>query len=108
MSQRAALQAMDAAIVGAFAAAGMADAATYTPPGGGVAVPCEVMVDRNVEIFADAGADVPTRGIVVAMQLAQVPAPARGGVVAVDGEQLRLVAKVEGDESLERWEAQPA
>jgi hypothetical protein len=104
MSQRAALQAMDAAIVGAFAAAGMADAATYTPPGGGVAVPCEVMVDRNLEI----GADVPTRGIVVAMQLAQVPAPARGGVVAVDGEQLRLVAKVEGDESLERWEAQPA
>lgn len=108
MSQRDALQAMDADIVAAFVAAGLADTATYTPPGGGTALPCQVMVDRNVEIFAEGGADVPTRGIVIALQLAEVPAPARGGVVAIGTEQLQLVAKVDADESLEKWEAKLA
>ncbi|WP_396616797.1 hypothetical protein ACHZ97_04265 [Lysobacter soli] len=103
MGQVATLRALDAAIVSAFANAGMADAATYTPAGG-VAVTCTVLVDRAAQYFGDVG-EVVGRRIVVSLFLAEVPSPARGGVVTLadGGEQFRLSELDLLDDSISRW-----
>jgi hypothetical protein len=52
VSQLARLRDIDAMLAAQFRAAGMADAARYTPPTrGAAAVPCTVFVDRNLEAF---------------------------------------------------------
>lgn len=103
MGQVATLRALDAAIVGAFADAGMADAATYTPATG-AAVACTVLVDRAAQFFGDVG-EVVGRRTVVTMFLAEVPSPARGGVVTLTdgGEQFRLSELDLLDDSMSRW-----
>lgn len=103
MGQVATLRALDAAIVGAFADAGMADAATYTPAGG-TAVPCQVLVDRAAQFFGDVG-EVAGRRVVVSLFLDDVPSPARGGVVTLTdgGEQFRLSELDLLDDSMSRW-----
>jgi hypothetical protein len=106
MSQRAALRAMDAQIMAAFVDAGMADPATYTAPGGGAAVACQAMVDRDVRLYADAGADVATAHVVVTLFLAEV-SPARRGTVVVDGDTLVLDELLDQDESRSRWTVLP-
>lgn len=106
MSQRETLRAMDAAMVDAFKGAGLADAGTYTPPGGGAAVDVDVFVDRDVRVFEDEGAGIPAPAIVVTLFLAQV-APKRGGVVVVDGDSLTLCDELQRDESRVRWTVQP-
>ncbi len=106
MSQRQTLQAMDAAMVDAFKGVGLADAGTYTPPGGGAAVEVDVMVDREVQLFGDEGADIPAPAVVVTLFLAQVT-PARGGVVTVDGDSFKLCDEIARDESRVRWTVLP-
>jgi hypothetical protein len=103
MGQVATLRALDAAIVGAFVDAGMADAATYAPANG-AAVPCTVLVDRAAQFFGDVG-EVVGRRIVVSLFLAEVPSPARGGVVTLNdgGEQFRLNELDLLDDSMSRW-----
>lgn len=102
MSQRETLRAMDATLVAAFKGAGLADAGTYTPPGGGAAVDVDVMVDRGIEIFGGDGADIPAKADVVRLFLAQVT-PARGGTVVADGDTFRLCDEIERDASSVRW-----
>jgi hypothetical protein len=102
MSQRAALQALDADLMAAFKDAGLADAGTYTPPGGGAAVAVDVMVDRGVEIFGDEGNGIPAPAVTVTLLLAQV-SPAKGGTVIADGDTFILCDELQRDESRVRW-----
>jgi hypothetical protein len=105
MSQRAFLQALDANIAGAFRDAGMADTGSYTPPEGGAATPgIDVLVDRNVALYDEEGAPIDLDATLVTIFLSQVAAPARGGVVTIDGgDSFRLVKPDRRDESMSRW-----
>lgn len=101
MSQKAFLQAFDQAAIGSFMAAGMADAAQYTAPGG-TTVACNVMVDRGTQVWGDDGTPVALGEISVAFQRAEVE-PVKGGIVVVDGGTYRLTDKLNDDASLARW-----
>ena len=103
MSQIAFMKDMDAAIIGAFLDAGMADTATYTPPGGGAGVACNVLVDRNLVQYGADGAPVATRRTAVTFQLAEVASPERLGKVVVDGSEYELDFEDANDGSLSRW-----
>lgn len=112
MSQRDTLRAMDAALDQAFKAAGLADSAFYIAPGQPVAtaVPCDPLVDRDVEIYGDEGAEVAARVTTVTLRRAQVDA--RRGALLVLGsdpsdpaaERFRLAAPVGSDESRTIWQ----
>lgn len=95
MTQQATLRALDAEIMTAMKAAGLADAAMY-----GV-TPCQVYVDRAAAFFGDAGEVAGTR-MTVAFLLAEVT-PARGGTVIIDSASYTLTEKVAQDESLATW-----
>lgn len=106
MSQKAFLRELDGELVGAFMAAGMADEALYTPAGGGAAVACEVLVDRDVRDYGDDVAPVGTSYTLIAFQRSQVE-PQRGATVVVDpdgdAEVFTLDAETKRDESMARW-----
>jgi len=105
MNQTAFLRDMDAAIAGAFADAGMADAATYTAPGGGTPAACTVLVDRAVQFFGDDEAQIVGSRDVLTLYAAEIAAPARGGVVTLTGtgEAFKLDKPIARDESMSRW-----
>jgi hypothetical protein len=105
MSQTSFLRDMDASMATAFADAGLADAATYTPPGGGSAVPCMVYVDRDVQVYAVDQVDVAAPRTVVTFLLAQVANPQRGGTVLLTetSESFALDAEQRRDESRIVW-----
>lgn len=103
MSQTQTLRELDAMLVAAFARAGYADAATYTPPGGGVVLPCTVLVDTEAQFYGDGPGEVAGYRTLVSIFLAHVPLPARGGTVVADGKSYRLDALDLRDESRERW-----
>lgn len=102
MSQLLTLQALDADFAAAFASAGMADAASYTAVAGGGAIACTAMIDRAAQFFDDQQGVAGTR-VVIALQLAEVPAPARKDTVVIGAETFKLDQLVERDESLTRW-----
>jgi len=94
------LAAFDAMAAPLFAVAGLADSATYTPPGGDPA-PCTVYVERMVSTAPDnfSGA---LRDQVTIM-LAEVAAPESGGVVTIGAETLTLFELASSDESRQTW-----
>lgn len=102
MSQKDFLREFDAAAIGAFLDGGMADDATYTPPGGGAGVPCQVLVDRDVEDFGEDDAPVSLRRTRIAFQRAEVEPVAMGQVV-VGAETFTLAKRTRYDESLSAW-----
>lgn len=104
MNQTAALRDLDAAIVASLADAGIADAATYVPPGGGAGAACTVLVDRAAQFFGETG-DVAGYRITVALFLAEIASPARGGMVTLTetGEAFKLNELDARDESMARW-----
>lgn len=109
MSQRDFLRRFDAMAFGAFAAAGVGDAAHYYAPGSEVAVACTVLVDRNVRDFGDDLAPVSTAYTRITFQRAEVE-PEQGArvalldAVAVEVESFALAARIEtSDESASRW-----
>lgn len=102
MSQKAFLAAFDAGATSAFAAAGMADAAVYSPPGSGAVLLCLVLVDRAVESFGDDPMPVAVYDVAITFQRAEV-VPERGGQLVVDGEVYRLTDKLLDDGSAIRW-----
>lgn len=102
MSQRETLRALDADLVASLKDAGLADDGAYTSKAGGDAIACDVIVQRGVQVFAEGGADIAARDIVVTLFLAQV-APERGGTVVADGDTFTLVDVIDSDESRERW-----
>lgn len=106
MSQAAMLRALDADMIGAFAAAGMADAASYTPPGANqTPVSCDVLVDDVlVESIGESSRAVGNRREVT-FQRAQVT-PVRGGFVEIDEVSWRLESLEQQDASVSRWTVQ--
>ncbi len=128
MSQAAFLRQFDAAAFGAFAAAGLADAATYLspaalailraiaahdpanplpPPAAPVPVACTVLVDRDVETFDDEGPAVSALRTKISIQRAQFE-PEQGGQLTVEGDTFALVQRTRADESLSAWWVQHA
>jgi len=90
-----ALAALDARIVRTFKATGVADSATLN----GAA--CDVMIDRNVQVFGDNGEIVGPRD--VATFLRSEVAPMRGGMLVVGSDTWTLEKKTTQDESLSEW-----
>lgn len=103
MSQTNALRALDASLIGAFAGAGLADAATYTPPAGGPVLDCTVLVDDEAQFFGEGSSEVAGHRTLIGLLLSEVPTPERGGVVVADGQTYVLNALETRDQSLERW-----
>lgn len=113
MSQRAFLQAFDAAVIGAFADAGLADRANYYAAGGAAALPCEVLVDRSLQEFGDDPATVAGPYVRIGFQRAQVQPARRGRVALLDdaGQEVEAFVLAEmlpamGDESMTYWVVQ--
>lgn len=102
MTQAATLRAMDAALFAAFASAGMADAASLTPAAGGAAVACTVLIDRAAQFFDDQSGVGGTR-VVISLQVAEIPTPARRDVVTLGAETFYLEELLESDEASTRW-----
>lgn len=105
MNQKFFLQSFDALAFGAFRAAGVADAAFYTAPGG-MPVPCTALLDEGVQDFTeDDPATLVARYDRVTLQLAEVT-PRAGGVVLIgeNERRLKLVQKLRSDASSEQWE----
>lgn len=115
MSQRAFLAAMDASLHAGFAAAGMADAGLYTPPGlqppaeeGGAGVPypaepCQVYVDRDTQTLGDTRQFKAGR-VEVAYVLGSLATPPRKlGKLAVDGDEYLNDDELSNDGSVSRW-----
>lgn len=106
MSQQAFLRDLDAQLMGAFHAAGMADSATYTPPAG-APVACRVYVDRNPATLDQMGVEIAGNRIVVGILRAEVNRPDVGGTLVIGSETFVLEARIHHDESLTRWVALP-
>lgn len=104
MSQKAFLADFDAALVGSFKAAGMADSAVYSAPNGqlGAGVPCDVMVDRGNQAWGDDPMPVAADSVTVRFQRAQV-VPMKGGFLEVDGDRYRLTDLLNDDGSMIHW-----
>lgn len=105
MSQRAAIAAMDARLHAALADAGFADTGTYTAPTpGAVPVTCRAYIDKAMQ---SAGEFAPTFGarIVASILRADVPSPAVGGTLVIDGETFVIDAPDESrsDDGISVW-----
>ena len=96
-----ALAGLDAVIHGAFAAVGLADAGTYTAPGG-QGLPCRCYVDRSVQQMGDGGHVSGPRTLVTLVREG-LPEPVAGAVVTVGAETWELEAEVSRDEGVSRW-----
>jgi hypothetical protein len=102
VTQTDTLRAFDAIIVDGMKTLGIADAATYTPPGGGAGIPCNVLIDRAAQFYDDIRGVAGTR-IQVMIFRNEVPAPARLGTLAIAGETFKLDQLDSRDESMTRW-----
>lgn len=113
MNQTAFLRDFDAHAVAAFFGTGLADAATYVAdPAAGPAqdaVPCTVLVDRDVTDFGDDLAPISVPLVLASFQRAEVE-PVAGAQITLTatGEIFDLVRRVRADESISRWEVQHA
>lgn len=105
MSQTSALRDLDADIAAALVDAGLADVATYTPPGGGSAVPCTVYVDRDVQVYGDDQMPVGAPRTLITIFRSDVDAPARLGTVTLTetAETFKLDEVLKKDESRQQW-----
>lgn len=81
-------------------------AATYTPPAGGAAIGCTVLLDSDDEEIDGVRARAVMRGNIVKVRRAEIPAPARGGVFALveTGETFTVRGDPYHDEDPERLE----
>lgn len=102
MSQREFLADLDADLHAAFAEAGMADVAAYTPPGG-VASGCSVYCDREMQPRGQFGQVRAPINEVAYILGSMTVAPAQHGVLVVDGQTLINAKEISNDGSLSRW-----
>lgn len=111
MSQAAAIAAFDLEMHAAMGDAGLADAGAwvppppkplpndYTPP---EAVPVRCFVDRALQRYGQAG-QVVDRADEVAVLLADLAAPLKGGTLTVAGVTYTLDRETDNDGSISRW-----
>ncbi len=102
MSQRAALQALDARIMTAMHGAALADGAVYTAPAG-FPVVCQVYVDNVAQFFGGDSAEVAGYRTTVTLFRSHVPRPIIGATVLADGVLYTLEQLDAQDESMSRW-----
>lgn len=107
MSQADFMRDLDAQLMGAFHAIGLADDATFTPAAGGP-VACRVYVDRNPATLEQMGVQTDGNRIVVGILRAEVDRPDVGDALAIGSESFQLEARIFNDESLTRWVVLPA
>lgn len=100
MGQVATLRALDGVIMRSLRAAGMADAAVYTPAMGSP-IACEVLVDRGVQVLGEFG-NVTGRRTEITF-LAPAFAPAKGESVSVGSETWVLETLLDADDSAVLW-----
>lgn len=93
---------MDETIAAVFADVGIADAAEFTPAGGGAAIPCTVYVDRDVQAWGDEEVEVSVPRTMITLFLAEVT-PAHGAIVAIGDESFELDEEERRDESRAVW-----
>ena len=107
MTQRATLRALDADIMSAFAAAGMADTGTHRTVDGAETPVTVTIDDVDVERYdGEGGVVVIGRRQEMTLQRAEVDAPAEHDTVTLeDGDVYRLQQLVSRDASLTRWVA---
>ena len=92
------------AVDASFATWGEPAPTTYTPPGGGAAVPCTVILDRR-----EAGARLedgrpPAGQVTIEVRKSEVASPASGGVFAVGSESFTVMNRpIEHDSSGLVW-----
>jgi hypothetical protein len=99
MTQAAFLAEMDAQLHGAFADAGMGDAATYRSGPAADEVPCTVLVDQGAQLLQGV---VVTDQVTIRATRAEIQEdPPRGAVftVAASGQRWRVDSIAERDES---------
>ena len=73
-------------------------AATYTPPGGGSAVACKVILDaRDRELEFGRGSAV-MQGQTLQVRRSELPAPAKGGTFMVDSATLTVLDDPRSDD----------
>lgn len=96
MSQTDFLRALDADIMTALGAAGMADLALYGT------TPCDVYVNRNAQFLGDHPGIAAGQRVVITFRRAQVT-PERGGILTIGSETFLLNELVDEDESLSSW-----
>lgn len=105
MSQAAFLSDFDADLHMALAESGLADVGTYTAPTtGAVAVPVRAYVDKGVRTFGEY-AQTYAGDVTVTMLRADVPDPAEGGIVAIDGGTYTLRTPIDSDDGITVWGA---
>lgn len=93
----------DGLAMDAFLGAGIADEASFVAHAGATAVPCRVMVDRDVEAF---GFDsrVAARMVVIGALVADVGSPRRGAAFVIGSERFVVDAVLDADEGMVRMQ----
>lgn len=108
MTQRATLQALDADILSAFAAAGMGDSGTYRSPDGDETPVSYLFDDVQFADVGEAGARAMVRERKIGLMLSEVTPVENGRVIGDDGRTWRLVAPTsESDDSMSWWFVAP-
>lgn len=108
MTQRATLRALDADILSAFAAAGMADTGTYRAPDGDETAISYMFDDVQFADVGEAGTRAMIRERQIGLMLAEVTPVENGRVIGDDGRTWRLVAPTgEADDSMSWWFVAP-
>lgn len=89
-----------------------AKGATYTPPGGGSAAPCSILIgdlaDDDGEKRAEFRGAAPATGFLVSVLKTQVEAPAAGGVFAVGSSIYTIVGAPALDDTGAIWRCRTA
>jgi len=90
----------DAIAAPLFKAAGLADSATYTAPGG-QPVPCTVYVNREVRVMDNNGTY--SQVTTIAANVAETGPVTKGGVFTIGSEVMTVKRPVQKDESQSLW-----
>lgn len=106
---RAALRALDAAMVAAFDSAGLADAATHRSRVDGAETPCTVLQDDDYIITAEGMVQLGAQETALTIYRSEVEAAAGDTVTITEtGAVYRLQAVISRDQSAVQWRAVPA
>lgn len=81
------------AVDASFATWGEPAPTTYTPPGGGAAVPCTVILDRREAGARPEDGRPPTGQVTIEVRKSEVANPAAGGTFAVGAEVFTVMSR---------------
>ena len=79
--------------------AGRGQAASYTPPGGGAAIPCVVIYDAGDRDAASTFGRPFMRAGIIRVRKSELAAPAKGGTFNVDAQTLTVQSDPRADDA---------